>query len=103
VANRGHYVVFETGPAVSLWTDIQNSVLLMSRDSQQNPLTLPAIDPFSSEATNYVAFETSDPFADHDFADTQPGWNSDPQGTRQRASQDPAYHQVYLRYFGGNR
>jgi hypothetical protein len=103
VVNRGHYIVFENGPQVVFWGDVGNVILLLSRDSQQNPLQLPAIDPSPAEALNYVAFETNDPFADHDFADTQPGWNSDPQGTRQRAAQDPTYHQVYLRYFGGSQ
>jgi hypothetical protein len=101
VVNQGHYVIFENGPEVDLWTDVGQIVVVLSRDSQQNLLALPATIPSSSEAANYAAFETSDPFADHDFADSQPGWNDDPQATRQRAQADPAYHQIYLRYFGG--
>jgi hypothetical protein len=101
VANQGHYVVFQDGPEVDLWTDVSQEVVLLSRDSQQRPLTLPATDPVTSEVTNYAAFATSDPFADRDFAAAQPGWNDDPQGTTQRAQTDPAFHQVYLRYFGG--
>jgi hypothetical protein len=101
VGNQGHYVVFRDGPQVDLWTDVANSLVLLSRDSQQNPLTLPAVDPVTSEATNYAAFATSDPFADRDFAAAQPGWNDDPQGTYQRAQVDPTFHQIYLRYFGG--
>jgi hypothetical protein len=30
-----------------------------------------------------------------------PGWNDDPPATLQRARDDPAYQQLYLRYFGG--
>ena len=93
--------MFQNGPEIDLWTDVGRQMVLLSRDSQQQPLTLPAGDPVTSEATNYAAFVTSDPFADRDFASMQPGWNDDPQGTRQRAQNDPTFHQVYLRYFGG--
>ena len=103
VANQGHYVVFQDGPQVDLWTDVGNQIVLLSRDSRQQPLTLPATDPVTSEATNYAAFATSDPFADRDFAGSQPGWNDDPQGTLQRAQTDPRFHQIYLRYFGGSQ
>ena len=102
LGNQGHYVVFQDGPQVDLWTDVASQMVLLSRDSRQQPLTLPANDPVTSEATNYAAFATSDPFADRDFAAAQPGWNDDPQGTLQRAQTDPRFHQVYLRYFGGS-
>jgi hypothetical protein len=101
VANQGHYIVFGDGPNVALWTDVSGRLLVVSRTSDGKPLALPAADPATSEATNYAAFTTSDPFADGDFAAAQPGWNDDPGATRQRAQGDPAYHQVYLRYVGG--
>ena len=60
-----------------------------------------AINPVTSEAANYIFFETSDPFADHNFVNQrEPVWNRDPQGTRQSAATDPSFHQIYLRYFG---
>jgi hypothetical protein len=64
-------------------------------------LTFPAFDPVTSEATNYVALTTRDPFADGDFAAVQTGWNDDAAATQQRARDDPSFRQVYLRYFGG--
>jgi hypothetical protein len=103
VANQGHYVAFQDGDATDLWTDVTNQIVLLSRNSNQKPLTFPALDPVSSEATNYAAFATRDPFADGDFAALQPGWNDDPAATQQRARDDPSFQQVYLRYFGGAR
>jgi hypothetical protein len=101
IANQGHYVVFQSGAEADLWTDVSNQIVLLSRNSQQKPLTFPAFDPVTSEATNYVTFSTRDPFADGDFAAAQPGWNDDPAATQQRARDDPSFQQVYLRYFGG--
>lgn len=101
IANQGHYVVFQGGDQADLWTDVTSQIVLLSRDSQQKPLTFPAFDPVTSEVTNYAAFTTRDPFADRDFAAAQPGWNDDPAATQQRARDDPSFQQVYLRYFGG--
>jgi hypothetical protein len=101
MANQGHYAVFESGGEADLWTDVTSQIVLLSRNSQQKPLTFPAFEPVTSEATNYVAFTTRDPFADGDFAAVQPGWDDDAAATQQRARDDPSYQQVYLRYFGG--
>jgi hypothetical protein len=73
--------------------------VLDSRDSSSQPLSSDCSDLTSSEAFNYIFFSTSDPFADRAFASSQ-GFDSDPAGTRQRAANDPSFHQVYLRYVG---
>src|SRR4051794_19083511 len=103
VANQGHYVVFQNGEETALWTDVTSQIVLLSRNSQQKPLSFPTSDPVSSEVTNYAAFATRDPFADGAFAAAQRGGNDDPAGTQRRAREDPSFQQVYLRYFGGAR
>ena len=108
----GHYVVFQSAGTtfggtsrgvvgVYLFTDTRNIVITQSKSSDGTPLGMSAINPVSSEAANYIFFETPDPFADHNFVNQRyPVWNRDPQGTRQRAATDPSFHQIYLRYFG---
>jgi hypothetical protein len=80
-----------------LYSSTIGADILLSRNSDQQPLSFDCTNPSSSEASNYVFFETSDPFADKAFASSQ-GFNP---GTSQHARTDPTYHQVYLRYFGG--
>jgi hypothetical protein len=80
-----------------LFSSSVNGDILESRNSGEQALSFDCLNPFASEAGNYVFFETSDPFADKSFAQSQ-GFDS---GTSQRAHGDPAFHQVYLRYFGG--
>ena len=111
LAVSGHYVIFQSAGStfggsgrvigVYLFTDTRNIVITQSKSSDGTPLWMSAINPVTSEAANYIFFETSDPFADHNFVNQrEPVWNRDPQGTRQRAATDSSFHQIYLRYFG---
>jgi hypothetical protein len=103
VVDLGYYVLFDSAdpslgaPAGSagsayLYTAVRNLVIPISVNSAGQRLALPGSDPSSSEAGNYVFFETSDPRADTAFA----GLGVTPQ----QALAAPAYHQIYLRYVG---
>jgi hypothetical protein len=111
LAVSGHYVIFQSAGStfggsgraigVYLFTDTRNIVITQSKSSDGTALSMDAVNPVTSEAANYIFFETSDPFADHNFVNQRyPVWNRDAQGTRQQAATDPAFHQIYLRYFG---
>ena len=56
----------------------------------------------TSARTNYLVFETREPFADVEFAHKQlpPECQRAADVCRDGAAQDPRYNQIYLRYLG---
>ncbi|HEV3228125.1 MAG TPA: hypothetical protein VGY97_01525 [Solirubrobacteraceae bacterium] len=108
VVNNGHYTLYDSADprlgspfgqagAAYLYTDVRNLVLPISVDSNGQRLRLPGSDPASSEVSNYIFFETSDPAADTHFAQAHGTALVPPQ----LAAANPAFHQIYLRYLGG--
>jgi hypothetical protein len=108
VANNGHYVLYDSADpglgspvgsagAAYLYTDVRNLVIPVSVDSSGQRLRLPGTNPASSEVSNYIFFDTSDPAADLRFAHSRGTASVPPE----LAAATPAFHQIYLRYLGG--
>jgi hypothetical protein len=100
---------------VFFWNFVSGNDSLQSRDSNNSIVNLPSrfsatlpdfpAAPFENPAAsyygNYLAFETSNPLVDLQVAgDAFPGLDLNPKRVSDMALNDPALHQVYLRYIG---
>ncbi len=77
----------------------RNIILRQSVGARAAELSFPSQDEAVSQFSNYDFFDSSSPFADSSFARRE-RWLVDPGAVDQAARANPAFRQVYLRYYG---